>query len=85
MASENNGNNTGNDDDTCKAHSGVISNMSNLGRNIDELREAVKLLTAKLCEFVQRPSWIVCGVMSTMTGIIGILATFILYTYFAGK
>ena len=72
-------------DNVCPAHSGVIANMDGLGNSIDLLRHGVGDLTNKLDEFVKRPTWLICIIISTMGGIIGVLSTFILYTHFAGK
>ena len=74
-----------NDSDVCPAHSGVIANMDGLGESINLLRHGVGELTNKLDEFVKRPTWLICIVISTMGGIIGVLSTFILYAHFANK
>ena len=77
--------NNGKDDNVCQAHSGVVAGMTNLGRNIDQLREAVKLLTAKLDEFVQRPTWRITAIISVLSSLCSIMGTFILYSHFASK
>ena len=74
-----------NETNVCPAHSGVIANMDGLGNSIDLLRHGVGDLTNKLDEFVKRPTWLICIVISTMGGIIGVLSTFILYAHFANK
>ena len=74
-----------NETNVCPAHSGVIANMDGLGNSIDLLRHGVGDLTDKLDEFVKRPTWLICIVISTMGGIIGVLSTFILYAHFANK
>jgi len=79
------GNDKHHNTDVCPAHSGVIANVDSLGRSIDQLRDGVSDLTNKLDEFVKRPTWLICIVISTMGGIIGVLATFILYAHFANK
>lgn len=84
MAPENDGN-TQQPTHLCTEHSGILANQSNFGRSIDEFREAVKGLTEKIGEFSQRPSRAITAVIAIQTGIIGSLATFILYACFAAK
>jgi hypothetical protein len=72
------------DSSVCASHSGVTANVTNLGVNIDELKDAVKTLTSKLDEFVQRPTWAVTIIISALSSACCIMATFILYNNFKG-
>ncbi len=71
--------------EVCPEHSGMVADMHGLSASINKLEEAVKILTLKLDILLQRPTWMVCVAISTMSGIIGVLGTFILYVHFAVK
>ena len=75
-------NDDGSDKDVCQAHSGLVADVNNLGRNIDQLRETIGKLTMKLEELMQRPTWRVAMIISALSSLCGIFLTFILYTHF---
>jgi len=84
------------DKDLCSEHSGIVQMYVGMKETITGFSDNIKTLFTKfdnlsdkfeekIVEFAQRPTWLVCTVISCMSGIIGVLTTFILYAHFAGK
>lgn len=77
------------DEKICTEHSGIVKTLENFTASITTLFTKVDVLSSKfeekIVEFAQRPTWLVCTVMSVMSGTIGVLLTFILYQHFGTK
>ena len=76
-------------EDFCSQHSGITENIKDIKETLAEVSiNMTKLFDkfeGKIVEYAQRPTWLVCTVISGMSGIIGVLLTFILYAHFGNK
>jgi hypothetical protein len=71
--------------DVCPQHSGIEKTLESHGEVLTEIKTTLVRMFEKLDTFLQRPSWVVCTVMTAMGGIIGAETTFILYSYLVHK
>lgn len=70
----------------CTNHSGLVKSIENIETSMSKMAGSIEDLFEKfngeIVKYAQRPTWLICSVVSTMSGIIGILITFILYAHF---
>jgi hypothetical protein len=71
----------------CAEHSGVQESLSGIKTSITEVKNSIKevfdLVTKKVVDLAERPTWFTCTLISVQSTTIGVLLTFILYKHFS--